>query len=524
MRKGLWVFIFCAGLLAFPMEHAFGVNLELSLKHAVELGILNNRDVVIEKYLHKIALEKVLEARGIFDPVLSSNLEGGRWEVPIAEIFYKNGSYVEEAVRGGLNLKGKVFTGASYGVDFSMEQYETTSQVVTLSPRYSTRLEFSLTQPLLKEFGEDITKTKIRIAEKGTQVSKFQVKDRVIRTVSSVEEAYWNLVYAGKVLDFHKEAARLAKDLLDLTEVKVKAGEMAPINLVQAKSGLASMEENVVSAENELKKAEHDLKLLLGMPENEGTLFPLDQPRDIRFIPSLAGILDSAQKNRPDLQASKSRLEQKKIEEKYMNDQVLPRLDLIGKYGRRGLSGVPSSVMVTGAGGKPEPVGDRVQGTVFSGETTGWDSMQELYTGRGFDYWSLGLKLEIPLGNREAEGRYRQTKLERMKMETEIKSLDEKIANEVKKGILDIQTTIKMREASGVTVEYAEQNLQVEEQRFKAGESTSYDVLKLQKDVTEAKTRHIKALIEYTKAWARVRAAEGVSLKEYEIEFNEKMM
>ena len=51
-------------------------NLELTLKNAVELGILKNRDVIIEKYLHKMALERVLEVKGnTFDPLLSSNLE-----------------------------------------------------------------------------------------------------------------------------------------------------------------------------------------------------------------------------------------------------------------------------------------------------------------------------------------------------------------------------------------------------------------------------------------------------------------
>ncbi len=202
------------------------------------------------------------------------------------------------------------------------------------------------------------------------------------------------------------------------------------------------------------------------------------------------------------------------------NEAISALLDVVAKYGRRGLSGSPSSI--TGSDGAP--VGSRVEGTVFDGKTTIWDANRDLYSDKGFDYWSLGLKLDFPLGNNEAKGKERQVRYERMKMETEVKSLDEKIGNEVRKGLLDVQTTVKMREASQVTVEYAQENLRVEEKRFKAGESTSYDVLKLQKDLTEAKTRHMKALIEYNKAWARVRAAEGVSLQEYEIEFSEKMM
>ena len=176
-----------------------------------------------------------------------------------------------------------------------------------------------------------------------------------------------------------------------------------------------------------------------------------------------------------------------------------------------------------GSNGQPVPVGNQIIGTPFEGKTSIGDSLEDFLPDHGFGHWSVGLKLEIPLGNREAEGRYRQTRLERMKMEVEAKGLDEKISNEVKKGILDIKTTMKMREAAKVTIEFVEEHLRVEEKRLRAGESTSYDVLKIQKDLTEAKTRHLKALIENNKAWSRVRATEGISLDEYEIEFNEKM-
>ena len=506
-------------VMAIQGKSVFAENLELSLKNAVELGILKNRDVIIQKYLHKIALEKVLEAKGIFDPVLSSYIEKGKWEVPIAEIFYPEGFYNEEAVRSGVNLKGKVFSGANYGIDFFSERYKTTSQVVTLTPRYSTRFELSIIQPLLKEFGESITKTRIRIAETGTKATKLDVKDRVIKTTGAVESAYWDFVYAAGNLNFQKEGLTLAQRLVSDIELKLKAGEMAPIHLVQAKSGQASMEENVIFAENELKKAEHDLKLLLGIPENDGTITPLDQPQKFEKIPVLSDSLDVAQKNRPDLQSGRFRVEQKKIEERYMKNQLLPSLDLIGKYGKRGLSGEPSTII----GSNGQPVGIDVKGTYFEGRTSMWDAYDDLLPNSGFKNWSVGLKLEFPLGNRGAEGKYRQTKLERMKMETEVKSLDEKISNEVKKGVLDIKTTIKMREAAKVTVQFSEEHLKFEEMRFKAGETTSYEVLKIQKDLTDAKTRHLRALIENNKAWSRVRASEGTSLSEYGIEFDEKI-
>src|SRR3990170_9147657 len=100
MRNNILAFIFSVGLFIFQVGDGSATNMELPLKHAVEMGILKNRDVIVEKYLHKIALGRVFETKGIFDPILSSNLEGGKWDVPIAETFYSQGLYEEEALRG----------------------------------------------------------------------------------------------------------------------------------------------------------------------------------------------------------------------------------------------------------------------------------------------------------------------------------------------------------------------------------------------------------------------------------------
>jgi outer membrane protein TolC len=522
MRKGKgfpFFFFIILVLSAVQGTSVFAGDMELSVKSAVEMGIQRNSDVIIEKYLHKIAIEKILEAKGEFDPVLSSNIEKGEWKVPIAEIFYPKGFYDENAMRGGIGLKGKIFTGATYGIDSFLEKYKTTSQVVTLSPRYTSRVELSLTQPLLKDFGVSVTKTKIRIAETGAKATKFDVKEKVNKITSAVENAYWNLAYAQGKLDLQKEGLELARRLVSDTELKLKAGDRAPIDLAQAKAEQASREENVIAAQNDLKKAEYDLKLLLGAPNSDDIIVPSDRPKEFEKITDFPESLEAARKNRPALQAAIFRVASKKMEEKYANNQRLPRIDLIGKYGNRGLAGDPSTVI----GSNGQPVGNDVIGTPFEGRTSIGDSISDLYPGDGYDNWSVALKLEIPLGNREAEGKYRQIVLERKKMETELKSLDETISNELKKGLLDMQTAVKSGEAAGMTVQFWEDGLKFKEMQFRVGEASGYDVLKCQSDLTEAKTRHLKALIDYNKASSIVRAAEGTSLDKYGIEFNEKI-
>ena len=104
-----------------------------------------------------MAFEKVTEEEGIFDPKIVVDLDTGEAKIPIAEIFYEyeEGFYEDESTRAKIGLEGKISTGAEYGLALSLDRNKSTSQVQTLSPRYTSKLSFNLTHPLLRDFGAD---------------------------------------------------------------------------------------------------------------------------------------------------------------------------------------------------------------------------------------------------------------------------------------------------------------------------------------------------------------------------------
>ncbi len=504
-----WLAVFAAG-----GPPAGGAEMKLTLKNAVEMGILQNRDVVMEKYTHQAALKKVTEAKGIFDPTLVTNLDMGESSVPIADILYPDGYYDDKSLKGEMLLKGKAVTGADLSVGFTMDRYKTTAESITLSPRYTTKFELSLTQPLLRDFGADVTMTRIRMAEKDTEATRWDVKDRVTRTVAAVEEAYWNYVYACESLHVYTAGLHLAGQLAKETDIRVQAGDLAPLSLMEAQSALSSMEEDVIAAENERKKAELDLKLVLGITENGQEIVPLDRPAEGYKTPDVQASLATAREMRADRRAGEYRVAQIKIEEEYRRNQRLPRLDFVAKYGTRGLSGEPNPALSV----------DRTIGTPFEGRTEARNAIDDLYADDTFDVWAVGLKLEVPLGNRTAQGKYRSVQWERRRMETELRALDDRIGTEVQKAVYDVITALKAMEAAKATVAFAEESLRAEERRFQAGDTTSYEVARFQRDLTDAKTRYLKAFIDYHKGWSRVRAAEGTSLEQYGIAFDDKVL
>ncbi|MBW1895534.1 MAG: TolC family protein, partial [Deltaproteobacteria bacterium] len=446
----------------------------------------------------------------------------GEQDLPIAETFYEDGFIREKTERAVVGIEGKIPTGATLGLDFSFEKNKSTSNIQTMSPRYTSKLNLSMVHPLLKDFGVGITKTKIRLAEKGSEIARYEVKKQVMRTVGAVEQGYWDFAFALENLELKRQSLDLAKKLLYETDIMVRAGELPPINLIQARAGIATREEEVITAENDALKVEYDLKVLLDLPDNEMRLVPLDRPEKSSNIPEVNSSLDEAWENRPDLKANRVEVDQQKIRVQYARNQLLPRLDLIAEYGYNGLSGQPSDAVraTDPITGEPIFAGEAVEGTVFEGKTNANDAFRKWFTGNAFDTWLVGLKFEAPLSNKQAKSRYTQASLNEKRVKTELRRLEDQVDSQVRKSILDIRSAVKRMDASSVAVELAHEQLEAEEIRFSAGAATSYDVLTFERELTDMKIRELVATIDYNKAWSALRVAEGLSLEKYEIEFD----
>src|SRR5207244_4631647 len=127
-----------------------------------------------------------------------------------------------------------------------------------INPSYSSGLTLSMNQPLLRNFGPRTTTWLIRIA-RNTRDSSYQDFLRSVQTtVNSVEQAYWDLVYALQNLEVKKESLRIAQDLNRITRIKIDVGSLAPIDITQTEVGIATAEQDIITAE---RSEEHTSEL-----------------------------------------------------------------------------------------------------------------------------------------------------------------------------------------------------------------------------------------------------------------------
>ncbi|HNT01210.1 MAG TPA: TolC family protein, partial [Candidatus Saccharicenans sp.] len=123
--------------------------------------------------------------------------------------------------------------------------------------------------------------------------------------------------------------------------------------------------------------------------------------------------------------------------------------------------------------------------------------------------WSIGFVFTLPISNVVTKANYAQAKLNleqsRLKLKNQQLQLDLEIGNAVRAVETNYQRAVAYRTAR----ELAEQKLEAEEEKFKVGMSTNYLVLQYQRDLVNAQTMELKALIDYNVSLANLDRVMG---------------
>ena len=489
----------------------------LSLRQSVEVALDRNPDLIIEKIRVEVARQKIEEEKGDYDPAWTLRGLYGRRDNVQASRFFPSGVFIEDDQTQEIGFGGRTYTGASYDLNLVFQRLKSTSNTQTLSPRYSANFEFSVTQPLFRDFGIDVNMTRIRVAQKGEEIAEQDLALGVSKLIQQVVEAYWNFVFLQEDFEVKKASLEFAKSLLMQTEDLLRAGRVTRVSVLEARAGVADREEAVIVSENEVMKAEDRLKLLLYADLDSVRLRPMGSLSFEAVDLDLQRSLDLAFKQRPEILRLQRVMEQRKLDTKFAFNQTLPRLDLTSRYGLTGLSGRPNKTPAN-PNVSDAPVGAIVQGSVFEGETRPKDAFDKFFNSDPFDSWSVELRLEIPLWNRTAKARLSEAILKLMETQAALRSLKETIGAEVRNARRDIVTARKRIESTRAAVLSIREALGGSRGKFEAGITTSYEVLQVVSDLADAKTRELRAFMDYNLATTALSLGEGSILEMYNVE------
>lgn len=483
----------------------------LTLREAIAVALENNPGIAVERLEPFRQEQEVTRALGEFDPTLGVFAGQDHKITPTASALAGALALVEDNRNANATLAKKLRTGATISLAFNNNRFDSNSAFFGLRPLYRPELDFSVTQPLLRDFGWGLSYLVVRIAEASSQAALHTYQAHLADFVLRVIEAYWGVVRATEELQVRKQGLELARTVVRQNRARASVGLLPPVAVKEAESTAALREEQVIAAENALDVARKTLRQLLHWSPR-GTFFPrpiepVDAPETEPVEVDQQRSLERAITKRPEVLASRRRLRSRRLDLRLKENHLLPRVDLTGSYGVNAISGK----------GVPQ-VDFRTGKTVLSPFAGDYADALDALTTNDFRQYSFGLKVEVPLGNAVAKSEYTESRVRLTQAELAHRQLLSDITLEVVKAIADLRSSRKRIAASRAARELAEDNLRNQQKRYAVGMSTTTDILIQQEKLTRARAAEVQAEIDYSLALARWRHAEGSLLDHYRIE------
>jgi len=360
------------------------------------------------------------------------------------------------------------------------------------NPALGSTLTLGFSQPLLRNFRIDTARQQLLVTKKNREISDVQLRQTVLSTVRNVKTAYWDLAYAVASLDVSRQSLDLARESLKNNKARVEIGTMAPIDIIVAEAEVARREEAVILAEAALARAEDRLRTLIFDPSTPGfwtmRLELTDTPTFQEQQIDVDAAVTTALSKRTDLAQAKKSLENNDVYLTYYRDQLLPQVDLQASYALNGQGGTKT---VFGEGFPPQKIGETIVGY--------GDVMSKIF-GNDFPTWSLRFNVSYPIGNGVARANLARSRLQYSQAQLQIRNLELSVATQVRDSARQVNTNLKRVGATRVARELSERQLEAEQKKFAAGMSTSFLVFQAQRDLSQARSQELSAILEYNKS------------------------
>jgi len=477
-----------APMLAATAQADSGPVLPLTLDDVVRRAMENNVDIAVERYSPQASEQAIKQAKGVYDPLLLSNVNWTSQTDPARNAFSGGEKVDTDTLIYNVGAFEALPTGGSWRVDFDNNRTTTNNLFSSFNPSFGSTLNANVTQPLLRDFSIDANRLQITVAKRNREISDVQFHQTVVNTLANVKNLYYDLLYAIDNLEAQRKSLALAQRFLEENQIKVRVGTLAPLDVVAANSEVASREEAVILAEAQLLDAEDALKRAI-FPQNDSRMWnvkvvPAERPTAEPVAVDLNSAVQRALANRTDILAAHKSLENDESQVKFAKNQKLPVFDVVAGYG------------VTGIGGtqiEREGLGGPIISTLPGGFG---DALSSLF-GNDFPTWSVGFNFSYPLFNRTAEAAAARAQITRDQNVASLRRLEMQVVAEVRSAARAVETNFKRVQSTRAARILQERRLDAETKKFAAGMSTNFLVTQTQRDLAVSEVAELRAIADY---------------------------
>jgi outer membrane protein TolC len=393
-------------------------------------------------------------------------------------------------------------TGTNLGVTFNNTRLTTNSSFATFVPELASSFRLTLTQHLLQGRSWAVNNRFITISKNNRLITDESFRQQIISTVAQIQDIYWDLVSAYEDLRVKKETMSFAERTLSDNKKQLQIGTLAPIDVTNAESQVATARQNVIVSETNLQLQQlftiNALSRKIGATQM--SLAPI-VPTDTMVIPLTEAIeptqdlVTEAVAKNPTLTQARIDLKNRQLNAKAAANGLLPTLDLVGFYGGSSLAGTFNNSLCLSARFAGTPIctppfpSPSGYGSAFS------DAFNNSAPDKG-----VALNLIIPIRNRQAQSVQVRSELEIRQAQVRLQQLENQVIIAVRNAQFALQQN-KARVGAAVEAErYAQANLQAEQKKYQFGASTSYLVFQQETNLATAEENLLAAKIAYAKS------------------------
>lgn len=427
------------------------------------LEVVKNYHPMALKYQlqNKIAQSEITKARGSFDPVL----EGKLGEKNIDGIQY----YRQKNI--GLGIP------TWYGIDLTAGYQYLDGEKLNSSETKGGLYSMGITVPLAKNFLYDKRRSILDQAKFALKMTEAEQTVLTNELLLEAENTYWEWVQSFEIYQLQTKAVEISRNRLKLTQKTFEYGERAAIDTVEAASQLQNFELQQREAYLNFIKNTRQLQVFLWKENREiyeisQLIYPANHLSDHPAYSDFEFLLQEIKTKETDNHWSVQYYHQKQLilesERRLKWQSFLPKLDFTYNF--------------------------------FNKENYQTDYLPIF--DNNFQY---GLKLEIPVFQREARASYQiaKIKLEQNKLETAFKKreLTTKIET-YRNEILNYHTQMSLSQKNLVMYQ---QLLTAEETKYGNGESSLFLINSRENKMMEAQEKFISIKTKFLKSFNKLK-------------------
>ena len=466
---------------------------EITLDEALQRGRRHNVGLKAARLLPDQAQLDLLFAEAGFQPELYGSAGYAESQSPQRNAFQP--SVKSQTMDATMGWRQRVITGGLFDLAFQPARFESDGGSGAFPSRqFSAQWSASFRQPLMRGGWTDYNLAQVTSARYRFLQANHDFDRTVQDTMLQIVQAYWELTFTRENWRVVDSALSVALEQLRITDERIRVQDAAPRDRVADEAEVARRREELIVAGNAIRDREDDLRRLL-FDGSDATIWQVNlrpvSPINVEptnSVPPFEELVEVALRNRPDLHSLQNAVATAEIAQLQADRDVLPQLDMIGRYSSNGVS-------------SDDPT---------TGKSGGFRSAFYDASDQDFPDWSFRLEFAMPIGNQAARARSRRAAIEVERQRRLLHGATLDATSEVREALRRITTLGQSIQATTESVRLAITNLETEQVKQRVGSSTAFEVQRRNQELREARGRLLRNQLDYRTAESRLLYVQGL--------------